>query len=351
MKDKPMTISRRQALLGAIATAGVAALPGRVLAAEGWDATVAAAKKEGTLVLYASTTGSMHGAVIAAFEKAYGLQVKLVGGRGNEFAERIRTEQINGRYNGDVTINGKDTLISHDKRGNLQAHGTLPNLKKVDASEKYLADVVPVLYGAYSMFVNTNLVRPADEPKTWQDLLDPKWVGQIILDDPRVISSGNAFFRVMQFNYGTGYVEKLKAQKPVITLDLGGAQRQVLLGQYPILVPDDYKFYIDAVNKGANLPVKIIAPQQGVIGVRFDAGMLKNAPHPAAANLFLNFLLSPTAQLAYANDGRVPLIKEGVLDKVNPKIKSLLSAPVLPLPPSDRQQEYLQMAQKIFGKV
>lgn len=318
-------------------------------AQENWQSVVEAARAEGQVVVYATNTNAAHDAVIAAFEDEYGIPVQFVGGRGNEFAERIRTEQIANRYLGDVTINGGDTLLSHNEAGNLQPHGGLPNMANATYETDPGDTVVPIYFQSYGILINTNLVSEEDEPKSWHDLLDPKWKGKIIIDDPRVISTGNSRFRSMVFNFGQEFEESLQQQEPLITLDQGGSRQRVTLGEYPILTPDNFNAHIQNITDGGYLPIKLVVPEEGVVPTVFAAGMLKNAPNPNAARVFMNFLLSEPAQVLYAGTGKTPVITEGVVEQLPDFIQPLVSAPRLGMPPAGTQREALELATQIYG--
>ena len=82
-------------------------------------------------------------------------------------------------------------------------------------------------------------MKPADEPKSWKDILDPKWAGKILSDDYRALGGGAVFFVVMHDTFGKEFHEKLAAQKPVFSRDIAeqraarGARRVPAL--HPVL--------------------------------------------------------------------------------------------------------------------
>jgi iron(III) transport system substrate-binding protein len=120
----------RRALLAAVCVVASALLATAAMAQEGWDAVIAAAKKEGKVVLYTSRVGSPARAEITkSFEKKYGIKVETLELRANELREKIRTEQSAGRYVADVTQNGVITTGAQLRDGALQPHGGIPNTK------------------------------------------------------------------------------------------------------------------------------------------------------------------------------------------------------------------------------
>ena len=170
---------------------------------------IEAAKKEGKLVIYTATLGSpFHKAVVQAFEKKYGIRVEMLEARASEVRERIRIEQAAGRFVGDIHHNGSTTTGLMLKDGNFQPHGDIPNLKNI--MPPYAADDirVPAEVISYTLLINRNLVKPADEPKSWKDLLEPKWSGKILSDDMRALGGGAVFFMVMYDTFGKSFHEE-----------------------------------------------------------------------------------------------------------------------------------------------
>jgi iron(III) transport system substrate-binding protein len=146
-------------------------------------ALVEAAKREGRVVVYSAYISPVtHGRIATAFEKAYGIKIEYLTARGAELRERARIEQSAGRFLGDVQHTASSVAaltISADK--SVEAHGGLPNAKRLKPEFASRADDMqtPIFTINYGMLINTSMVKPADEPKSWMDLLDPKWKGKL----------------------------------------------------------------------------------------------------------------------------------------------------------------------------
>ena len=96
---------------------------------------------------------------------------------------------------------------------------------------------IPAEVISYCLMVNRNLVKPADEPKSWKDILDPRWTGKILSDDYRALGGGAVFFVVMYDTFGKEFHEKLAAQKPVFSRDLAEQRAPRGARRVPALPP------------------------------------------------------------------------------------------------------------------
>jgi iron(III) transport system substrate-binding protein len=334
---------RRRKVLGLLAAAPAIATSA-MAQGDDWNKVVDAAKKEGKLLIYTASTGSVpHKKVIQAFEAKYGIKVELLEARASEVRERVRVEQAAGRFLGDVHHNGSTTTWLMTRDGNFQPHGALPNIKNVDTTYEPDDTKIPAEVISYSLLVNKNMVKPGDEPKSWKDLLDPKWQGKILSDDYRALGGGAVFFVVMQNTFGRDYHEKLAAQKPVFSRDILNSERRVARGEYPIYLP----FNMQNLNNLKGLPVKAIVPAEGRPYVRFDLTVLKNAPRPNAARLFLNHYLEPDSQLVFANAGYNPVIK-GVVEKTIEELRPLLATKAMGTTIPEKQDAMLALAKEIY---
>jgi iron(III) transport system substrate-binding protein len=334
---------RRRKLLGLLAAAPAIA---RSAAAQSddWNKVVDAGKKEGKVVIYTASIGSpFHKKVFDAFEKKYGIKVELLEARASEVRERVRVEQAAGRFLGDLHHNGSTTTWLMTRDGNFQPHGDIPNIKNVEAIYEPDDIKIPAEVISYSLMVNKNIVKPADEPKSWKDLLDPRWQGKILSDDYRALGGGAVFFPVMLKAFGREFHEKLAAQKPVFSRDLQNSERRCARGEFPLYLP----FNLQDLNNLKGLPVKAVVPAEGRPYVRFDISTLKNGPHPNASRLLMNHYLEPESQLVFANAGYNPVIS-GVVEKTLPEIRELLATKPMGTTDPPKQDEMLALAKEIY---
>ena len=336
------TATRRK-VVGAIAVTAAWLVGGAAAqAAPAWDDVVAAAKKEGKVVVYvgAPTTPRDFGAIL---QKAYGIQVEMLYGRASEIRERIRTEQATGQPIADVLISGSTTVGPVRDLGFAQPHGGLPNAGKIVAPFTDDGTIIPVAVTRFGLLINTDLVKPVDEPKSWTDLIDPKWKGKILSDDPRAAGGGNGALAVLYDKYGPSYAEKFAAQKPVFSRDIFVNEQRVARGEFPIMFPLNIQ---DIVNL-QGLPVKGIAPEEGVPYVAIQSEQLKGAPHPNAARLLLDTLLGPEYQQVLAERGTGSTV--GVEPKSLPaSLRPLIAAKLMGTEDYHDLDKYLKIFQEIF---
>jgi len=271
-----------------------------------WQKVVEAAKGEGKVVLYSALVGAPSTSRIAeAFEAKYGIPVETLEARASELLERVRTEQVSGRSLGDVSYNGSTATERQMHDSVFVPHGGLSSASRLVAPFTSDGTRVPAFVIHFGILVNTDLVKPSDEPRSWNDLLLPRWKGQILADDVHPVGSGSLFFQATYGKLGREFHEKLAAQDPSFTRDPRGSQRRVARGEYPIFLPSS----LAAMKELEGLPLKTVVPSEGAVYVLYQTAVFKNAPHPNAARLFMDFLLRDEAQAIYAEDGYGPVVE------------------------------------------
>jgi iron(III) transport system substrate-binding protein len=310
-----------------------------------WDSVVAAAKKESTVVVYSMALGAPYfKAVLKSFEDKYGIRVESLDLRASELAERVRTEQAAGRFLGDVEIITTTMIEEQRKTGDyIQAMGAIPNAQNLRPPFKAGDFSIPGYVQPMGILINTKLVKPEDEPKSWNDLNDPKWTGKILSDDMRPLGSGNTMFAILQKKMGAGFNEQLAQQKPVFSRDMRNDARRVARGEYPIYVPQVFAFASDL----RGLPVKVIIPREGAPYAEMDLALLKNASHPNAARLFVNHFIAQDSQLLYANGWMLPVV-QGVAEKADEEAKPFADAKLMGAATLEERPAMMELAKKLY---
>jgi iron(III) transport system substrate-binding protein len=310
-----------------------------------WAKVIEAAKHEGSVVVYNAGLGVQLYKVIAkSFTETYGIPVETITGRGSEMTERIRSEHAGNRYVGDVECHSAINLALQTRQGGfLQPHGGVPNMRNLREPFVATASQIPMYVQAYGMLVNTNLVSESEQQKVSKDLLDPKWKGRILQDDPRPTGAGNGMFGVLLKAYGREFHEKLAAQAPVFDRDSANDVRRVARGEFAVFIPLTYGLASDL--KG--LPVRPIVPADGSPYSTIDFGVLAHAPHPNAARLFINYFLNAKSQLVYAN-GWLPPVVKGVIEHASAEAKVFASAKLMGTTSPDERPSLLKLAKEIY---
>ena len=187
---------------------------------------------------------------------------------------------------------------------------------------------MPIFTINYGFLINTSLVRPGDEPKSWLDLLNAKWTGKIIADDPRAAGGGAVMFRMTWDRFGRDFHEKLAAQKLVFARDYAVSARRVAQGEFPLYVP----YILSDYSNLKGLPVRYILPAEGVTYGSYSASVLRNPPHPNAARLLADFYLSDEVQAIYAKEGH-GIVVARLDEKLPAEIEAMID--VKPLAPEN----------------
>ncbi len=330
---------------GAGAALAISLIAANPLAAQSaaWDNVVAEAKKEGKLTIYNGTNYRVVRMVAAEFTKKYGIRVDVLDARTTEIRERIRVEQATNRTVASLSFSGWTTLSTQQAEGVWRKVDAIPNVAKLQDPLKSNGMLVPAVTGSFAIAINTSLVKPEDEPKSWHDLADPKWKGKILSDDPRAAGAGNVWFEATYNAFGPGFHEKINAQGPVFSRVFPENQRRLARGEFALYIP----FAISEIAGLRGLPVKAIIPVEGAPYVPFAWGMLHDAPAPNAGHLFINYSLEDEAQAVFASEGFTPAIP-AAREKVPADVKPLVNAKLLGTTTVGKLDEMVKAAQALY---
>lgn len=332
----------------ALTAAGLAPVAAQPSFAQPFDtALVARAKTEGRLALYSGFSGNqLHAAIKKGFEETFGISVEMLIARPSEITERVRVEAAAGRVGGDVLLHGEATLRRMVVDGLIQetpGYSGVDDLIVPDSNPRFAA---PGFINGYGMMVNSALVKPEDEPKSWLDLLDPKWSGKMLADDTRALGSGQIFFTATFGKIGVDFHRQLARQKIVFGRDLGADQLRVARGEFPLRWPQSLSNMRDL----RGLPLRFIIPKEGLPYVRVDSAVIKGAARPGAARLFAQYMLSQKTQDMLAGFGLIPVIKGAVNapDKETSELVTRAKANLMGTSHPDTMESMLALAKEIY---
>ena len=262
------------------------------------------AKQEEHIVFYTSWGPSDADYVIKAFEKKYPfLRVELARSSSEKTLNRLLTEQRANRFLGDVVA------ISGIQSGILKEKGALDRYQSKEAVNFPTEWRDPDGYGVglhqtiYVIGYNSKLV-PADAvPKGYEDLLNPRWKRQLAWDPEEYYLFG-ALMKARGKEKGLEFWRRLAEQQVNFRKGYTLITELLSAGEFPVTV-SLYQHRVDEyIDKGA--PVQWVAPNPLVGGDPNRIALLKNAPRPSAAKIFIDFMLSVEGQKLLQDRGRSP---------------------------------------------
>ncbi len=287
-------------------------------AVSGWDATVAAAKQEGRISIMGPQGNEMRDALSLGFQQKYpDVEVEYQGLAGSPLVAKVISELGAGQYLTDLTIAGTagviDSLLPADALAPVPPYLTGPNdsdpsvwrggkLDYADGTGQYA--LVFSVYVKPPFLYNPNQVSPTDF-SSYRDLLDPRWKGKIVLRDPRIAGGGLALITFIYATdaLGRDYIRQLFTQDLVISNDDRQILDWVARGQYPIALGVSDTLANEYIGRG--LAVRHMDTARMREGGFVTSGnavvsIVRNAPHPNAVAVYLDYLLSRDGQLAWS---------------------------------------------------
>ncbi len=310
--------------------------------ASAWAQIVEAAKREGQVNVLGQGGEPVSEALAESFRKAYpDIQLEYTGLAGAQMVTKVLNERAAGLYTVDIVIHGTTSMIN-----GLLPEGALDPIAPAlvgpendptkwrggayefaDDAGKYallfLAGMkIPLIY-------NPNMVTPG-EITSYHDLLDPKWKGKIAMLDPRVAGAGlaSATFFYTTPELGREYMQNLFSRQDVtITKDDRQLTDWVARGQYPIGLASNDFTALDMRSRGVpveSLPAEAVKEGTYMTAAWGSIGLINKGPHPNAARVYLNWLLSKSgqegaAQAAGYPSRRLDTSKTGLRESVIPR--------------------------------
>ena len=277
-----------------------------------WEKTVAAAKKEGKVVVSVPVSAELRRGIEKVFKQRFGIEAELNVGRAAAVTGKIQQESKSGVSYFDVHMGGGESMITgllsegilaplepamilkeiKDPSNWWGGHIWLDNAKRyIYASQAYQVELI---------WCNTDYVKP-EEIRSLNDLLNPKWSGKIGYLDPRTPGAGSSMWSFLLKLKGEEYLKKLAGQKLFLSRDQRVLAESLARGKIALVAGLSYYSFLPFAKAG--LPVKSVSTPRDEIYVSGGSGniaIIKAAPHPNATKVFINWFLGPEGQETYS---------------------------------------------------
>jgi iron(III) transport system substrate-binding protein len=260
------------------------------------------ARKEGKLVIYTGVERAAAQILVDAFEKKYPfIAAETVRASSSKLATRLDAEIEANRVQGDLFEFSLLYLTT-----SLRQRGEILQYDSPEYAEYPKEYSAPGYWAASGLsnviiLLNTRKVDEANIPQSWWDLTKPYWRNKLTIDNLEVSGTGYNWLIALVNNESIGwkFIEALGKNKPGLERGHAGMAQKVAAGEYAGAA-EMSDFHLKNIrDAAASVPVRGVWPKEGVPSEPWTAGILKRAPHPNAARLFLDFLLSREGQALY----------------------------------------------------
>jgi len=272
-------------------------------AARAQSVNVEAAKKEGTVIVYGSVVPQAMEGLNKGFEKKYGIPVEYWRGDSTKVMDRASTEWRAGRPGFDVVEGNRGVQFIMRKEG-LFTKFFPPSIEKFpDQFKEKDGLITPWRVLPISILYNTELVKAADIPKTFDDLLSPKWTRKLSMPDPSRHTTTAQFLWNLQKFRGEKWLDFVKAlakQEPLLVESLAPVTSAIIKGEAHVGIT-----YIKYVKQYKG-PVSYVLMDKYLTDPNYMS-LSGKAAHPNAARLYIDFSCSAEGQKAISEDGEFVL--------------------------------------------
>lgn len=317
-------VSRRLALLAAVSIA-VAGFADAARAQE--PVNVDAAKKEGKLVWYTSTPVETGQKIVDLFAKEYGIKVEMFRSGGSAILRRFQQEMDAGRVAADVLTTSDPAAAAQMTRKGLFVAFKPKDFDKIpDAAKDPQGHYIAQRLNLMTIYLREDKVPPADEPKTWSDLANPKYKGRMVIADPSFTALQVSVIGMMSKMRGWGFYEKLRENDTMVVQSNQQVSDMLKRGERVIAVGALDSYATDERRNGH--PMKTLYPSDGVFVIPSPTSIVKGSANPNAAKLFAEFMISAPVQKLFPADGGYAARIDVAPPEGNPAVKDIKIIPV-----------------------
>jgi iron(III) transport system substrate-binding protein len=265
---------------------------------------IEAARREGKVVWYTSVDLPLAEKIARSFEAKYsGIAVRVERTGGERVFQRIGQEFASRIYAVDVVNSSDASHFIVWKRDGVLAPYVPEDVAKFYPAEHRDPDGMFASFRVWLCVIgfNTDMVKPEEAPKSFADLLDPRWTGKIVKAHPGYSGTIMTATYQMSRDIGWGYFEKLARQKVMQVQSSTDPPKKLALGERAVMADGNEYNAFQVKESGA--PVEIVYPAEGSPLIVGPNGIFKNAPNPNAARLFQSFSFTPECQQLIIDPG------------------------------------------------
>jgi ABC-type Fe3+ transport system substrate-binding protein len=285
------------------------------------------AKKEGSLVVYTIWDVEHIRSILAAFNKRYpDINATYWQGTRSEIIARTLTE-----FQGDQK--STDVILSEGAPVVLRAAGAIEPYNTVQASALLLHDptLPTVSLQIMALSYNTKKLKAEELPKSWEDVINPKYKGMVALDDPLRAGPLSGLLAGMKEYWKddarwSKFIRGLKALNVTVHKSTSAMFRLLIAGEYSIAMPSLLHDVVEEKEKSS--PVDYVRSAAPIISAQ-QLGIYGKAPHINSAKLFAEWMIAPEGQMAVAAVGR-EVSRKGMKSKAS--VESAWGTKVKPIP-------------------
>jgi len=289
-----------QRMLAAAALIAAIGLMGSANAQDAVDA--AKAKAEGKVVWYTSTPIDEAQKIAGLFRMRTGIAVELFRSGGSQILSRFQQEIAAGRVAVDVLTHSDPGAARAMAKKGVFVPFRPKNFDRVpDAAKAPDGSFVGQRLNMMTHYLRSDKVAPADEPRTWGDLVDPRYKGKLVMADPSFTSLQVSVVGMMAKLMGWSFYEKLRQNDVLIVPGNQQVADMLKRGERLIAVGALDSYAADL--KAAGHPIKTLYPSDGVFIIPSPTSVVKGSPNPNAAKLFAEFMIGDEVQTLFSADG------------------------------------------------
>lgn len=265
---------------------------------------IEAAKREGKVVGYTSLDSNTTAKLMSVFEKKYGIKGSFFRSSATTVMDKALVEYRASKVTYDAVFTNAGPMEVMKKEGLFTSYIS-PSSKSYDKNvvdkffgPRYRSVIIGIVY-------NSQIIKKGDVPRSYEDLLDPKWKGKLITSDPTRHTTTTMWISSLHKVLGSKekadeWVKKFAAQKPMLVRSLRPAIKSIGSGERPLGIAYLHHVFIYG-KKGA--PLDYVRGLPGYLGDGHYIGLSSKSPHPNAAKLFIDFFLSQESMEIMAKRG------------------------------------------------